>query len=76
LRCEEDWPYIPHLTIMKTETDEQARAALTLARQRWAQFPGKREVRVEELMFVRENAGRWQDVAPVPLGRGQLSSKS
>ncbi len=76
LRCEEDWPYIPHLTIMKTETDEQARTALTLARQRWAQFPGKREVRVEELMFVREDGGRWRDVAPVPLGRGQLSSKS
>jgi 2'-5' RNA ligase len=75
LRCEENWPYIPHLTIMKTETDEEARAALTLARERWAQFPGKREVRVEELMFVRENGGRWQDVAPVPLGRGQLSSK-
>jgi hypothetical protein len=31
---------------------------------------------VEELMFVRENGGFWQDVAPVPLGRGQLSSKS
>ncbi len=61
---------------MKTETDEQARTALTLARQRWAQFPGKREVRVEELMFVREDGGRWRDVAPVPLGRGQLSSKS
>jgi hypothetical protein len=27
-------------------------------------------------MFVREENGRWQDVALVPLGRGQLSSKS
>jgi hypothetical protein len=33
-------------------------------------------VHVEELMFVREENGSWQDVAPVPLGRGQLSSKS
>jgi hypothetical protein len=47
-----------------------------IARERWAQFPGKRQVHVEELMFVRENGGCWQDVAPVPLGRGQLSSKS
>ena len=76
LRCEESWPYIPHLTILNTETDEQARAACAVARERWAQFPGKRQVHVEELMFVRENGGFWQDVAPVPLGRGQLSSKS
>jgi len=76
LRCEESWPYIPHLTILKTERDEQARAAYVIARERWAQFPGKRQVHVDELMFVRENGGRWQDVAPVPLGRGQLSSKS
>ncbi len=76
LSCEESWPYIPHLTILKTEQDEQARAACVVARERWAQFPGKRQVLVEELMFVRENGGRWQDVAPLPLGHGQLSSKS
>jgi 2'-5' RNA ligase len=75
LSCEENWPYIPHLTIMKTETDEQAGAALSLARLRWAQFTGERRVEVEELMFVRENSGCWHDVAAVPLGRGQLSSK-
>jgi 2'-5' RNA ligase len=76
LRCDENWPYIPHLTIMKTETDEQARAACAVARERWAQFPDKRQVDVEELMFVRENGGCWQDLAPVALGRGQLSSKT
>ncbi len=72
---EESWPYIPHLTILKTERDEQARAAYLIARERWARFSGPRQVRVEELMFVRENGGDWQDVAPVPLGRGELSSK-
>jgi len=75
LYCQESWPYIPHLTILKTETDEQARAAYAIARERWAQFPGKRQVHVEQLMFVRENGGYWQDVATVPLGHGQLSSK-
>jgi 2'-5' RNA ligase len=75
LSCDENWPYMPHLTILKTGTDEQARAACAMARERWAQFPGKREVWVEELMFVRETAGNWQDVAPVALGHGQLSSK-
>jgi 2'-5' RNA ligase len=76
LCCEENWPYIPHLTIMKTESDEQASAAAILARERWEKFEGKRQVHVEELMFVRETDGIWQDVAPLPLGRGQLSSKS
>jgi 2'-5' RNA ligase len=75
LRGDESWPYIPHLTILKAETDAQASAALSLARKRWAEFAGKREVPVEELMFVRENGSSWQDLALVPLGRGQLSSK-
>jgi 2'-5' RNA ligase len=76
LNCPEDWPYTPHLTILKAEKDEEARAACAVARERWAEFPGKRQVRVEELMFVREEAGSWRDVASVPLGRGQLSAKS
>jgi 2'-5' RNA ligase len=76
LRCTESWPYTPHLTILKTDEDEQARVALAIARERWAQFAGNRRVHVEELMFVREIDGCWEDVAPVPLGRGQLSSKS
>jgi 2'-5' RNA ligase len=75
LSCEESWPYTPHLTILKAESDEQARAAFVIAQERWAQFPGKRQVQVEELMFVCERDGSWHDVAPVPLGRGQLSSK-
>jgi len=76
LCCEENWPYIPHLTIVKTELDEQARAAIVIARERWRQFQGARLVHVDELVFVRETDGHWQDVAPLPLGRGQLSSKS
>jgi 2'-5' RNA ligase len=75
LCCEESWPYIPHLTILKTDRDEQARAAYLIARERWAQFSGPRQVPVEELMFVRENGGDWQDVAPLPLGRRELSSR-
>jgi 2'-5' RNA ligase len=76
LSCDENWPYIPHLTIMKTQTDEQARAACRMAQERWAQFPGKREVHVEKLMFVREKDGCWKDVAPVPLSHGELSSRT
>jgi 2'-5' RNA ligase len=76
LNCTEIWPYIPHLTILKTDRDTEARAAFAIARERWAQFSGRRDVLVEKLMFVREANGHWQDVAPLPLGHGELSSKS
>ncbi len=75
LLCEEVWPYIPHLTILKTDLDQQALDAAVVAKERWAQFRGPRTIRVDELMFVREKEGVWQDVAPVPLGRSLLSSR-
>ena len=76
LQCTEIWPYIPHLTILKTEDDAEARAAYKIAHERWAQFTGRRDVLVEKLMFVKETDGCWKDVAPLPLGHGELSSKS
>ena len=47
----------------------------SLPGERWAQFSGSRTIHVDELMFVRETDGVWQDVAPVPLGRSLLSSR-
>ena len=75
LRCEEEWPYIPHLTIIKTKQDEQARAAWAVAKERWSQFQGPRQIHIEDLMFVQQNGDDWRDVASVPLGRSQLSSR-
>ena len=72
--CTESWPYMPHLTIVKTDNDLQANEAYTIARQRWLQYTGPRRVHVDQLMFVREDGDTWHDVAPVHLGR-QLSSK-
>lgn len=76
LCCAEDWPYMPHLTIMKAAREQEARDALTIARDRWQHFSGKREIHVSELMYVRENDGRWFDVGPVPLGRALASPRS
>jgi 2'-5' RNA ligase len=75
LGCPENWPYMPHLTIVKTDTDEQASEAFNIARERWALYSGPRRVHVDEVMFVRESGDTWRDLAPVHLGR-QLSSKS
>jgi 2'-5' RNA ligase len=53
LLCEEEWPYMPHLTIVKLSTQELAQKAHIVARDRWAQFVGSRSVPVSELTFVR-----------------------
>jgi 2'-5' RNA ligase len=75
LCCPEEWPYVPHLTIVKMELDQQALDACDLARERWSRFQGKRQIQVDELTFVREDADCWYDVASVPLGRSLLSPR-
>ena len=72
----EEWPFCPHLTIAKMDSGEQAREAYEVSRARWARFDGQRQIHVSELMFVQELDGDWHDVAPVPLGRGLLSSRT
>ena len=71
----EQWPYMPHLTIVKLADESRLPAALELARQRWSAYRGPRSLRVEELTFVREgqHSGHWTDLAPVPLGRAIAS---
>ena len=69
LACTEEWPYMPHLTIVKISTEEEAQNAYNVARKRWAQFPGNRCIEVKDLTFVREvEQNRWVDLAGVPLG--------
>ena len=75
LVCKEEWPYMPHLTIVKMEDEQQALKAYEIARKRWAQFPNPRKIHITELTFVREQDGVWQDLASIPLGRGLLSPR-
>lgn len=70
----EEWPYIPHLTVVKMTTEQTAQNAFEIARQRWNAFQGSRRVLLEKLIFVREDAQNcWVDLAPVPLGRKLVS---
>jgi 2'-5' RNA ligase len=69
LACSEEWPYIPHLTIVKMASEAPAQQALRIASERWARYTGSRRILLEQLTFVREEApDRWVDLAPVPLG--------
>ena len=70
LAAEEEWPYMPHLTVVKISSEELAQRAYIYARDRWAQFVGNRCVPVSELTFVREREPNcWVDLAGIPLGR-------
>jgi 2'-5' RNA ligase len=74
LAAEEEWPYMPHLTIVKLSTEELAQQAYIIARDRWAQFVGSRCVPVSELTFVREDEQNcWVDLAGIPLGRSLIN---
>lgn len=68
--CEEQWPYMPHLTIVKMAAEDQALRAFQVARQRWKEYSGSPRVIIEELTFVREGEDNtWVDLKPIPLGR-------
>jgi 2'-5' RNA ligase len=66
----EEWPYAPHLTIVKMPEMAQTDAVLAEARLRWGRYHGPRTVRIEELTFVREGEHRpWVDLATIGLRR-------
>jgi hypothetical protein len=70
LRYCEEWPYIPHMTIVKMGAEEAAETAYQTARSRWQEYLGTRRIPLERLTFVREDAPNcWVDLAPVVLGR-------
>jgi 2'-5' RNA ligase len=71
----EEWPYMPHLTIVKLADESRLPAALELARERWNAYRGSRRTLIEQLTFVREGerASHWIDLAPVLLGRALAS---
>src|ERR1700722_5193001 len=70
LSFDEEWPYIPHVTIVKMSSEQAAQHAFQIARGRWSQYLGSRRIQLERLSFVREDAQNcWLDLAPVHLGR-------
>ena len=74
LEFAEEWPYIPHLTIVKMTSEQAAQAAFDIARQRWSEYSGGRRISLEKLIFVREQSPNcWVDLAPVMLGRRLVS---
>ena len=74
LAAQEEWPYMPHLTIVKMSAEAQAQQAYRVAHELWAHFECSRDIQVSELTFVREDERKsWVDLAGVPLGRQLVS---
>jgi 2'-5' RNA ligase len=68
LQCEEPWPYIPHLTIVKMDDLAESTHALEVSRQRWSAYKGQRTATIETLTFVREGeADWWVDLETIQL---------
>ena len=77
LATKEEWPYMPHLTIVKMGAEDQAQHAYRMARTRWAEYEGSRCIGVRDLTFVREGGNnRWIDLAAIPLGSHQAAARS
>lgn len=67
LLCKEPWPYMPHLTIAKMDTIEEAQKVIAAARERWKAYTSPRTVRIDALTLVKGTGERWVDVASLPL---------
>lgn len=75
LTFKEEWPYMPHMTIIKVATEEQAQKAYLTARKRWDCFCDPRTIQIKKLTFVREERDHcWLDLATLPLGPELVSS--
>ena len=68
LEFKEPWPYMPHLTIAKMDTTEEARKVLEVARQRWSEYHESRTVRIQSLTLVKGSGERWVDLGNLALG--------
>jgi len=69
LAFREEWPYTPHLTVVKMPSFPEAARALEIARERWTHYLGTRRILLDRLVFVREETPNcWVDLAPIPLG--------
>jgi 2'-5' RNA ligase len=69
LQCAESWPYMPHLTIVKMDTLEEARRVVALARPRWDRCDDNRKIHIDSITFVKGAGERWMDLATMPLGQ-------
>lgn len=66
----ETYGYNPHITLSMEADPTRTQEFLELARKRWTEFTGSREVTVERLSLVRQaDDDSWNDLAEVVIGQ-------
>jgi 2'-5' RNA ligase len=68
LAYNEPYPYMPHLTIAKLDTEEEAMKVVNIARPRWKGYGETKQVRIDHLVLVKGTGERWIDLATSPFG--------
>ena len=67
LAYKEPLPYMPHVTVAKLDSDEQALHVLKTSKERWESFSGSHRISVDRLTFVRGCGHTWTDLAEINL---------
>jgi 2'-5' RNA ligase len=67
LQYDEPWPYMPHMTIAKLNRVPDVERVIDKARQRWKEYSGSKQVRIDNLAFVRGSGHTWFDIAEFSL---------
>jgi 2'-5' RNA ligase len=60
-------PYMPHVTVAKLDSMEQAEQVLQTSKTRWQNYHGSHKISVEHLTFVRGHGHTWTDLADIDL---------
>lgn len=69
LEHQENYPYIPHITLCMNIPGEKAEKFAELAQQRWKDFGGKASLSVDALTFVQQREDEtWADLVDLPIG--------
>ncbi len=70
LEDEEEFPYVPHITLAKGLDAARFDACLETSRRRWQEFGPAAPLRIDTLTFVQQRLdGSWTDLAELGLGR-------
>jgi len=70
LHHDEEFKYIPHITLGQKLIDNSFDRCLTMARKRWEEFGAHPPLRIETLTVVQQRIdGNWKDLAELELGR-------
>jgi len=67
LAYKEPLPYMPHVTVAKLDTNEQAMQVLKTSKARWKDYSGSHRISVERLTFVSGSEHTWTDLAEINL---------